>query len=346
MRLVFAGTPPFAATALEALIAAGHEIALALTQPDRRAGRGLQVQVGAVKAAALRHGIAVIQPAGLRIGGRNDVDARDAHERLAATPHDAMVVAAYGLILPTTILAIPPHGCINIHASLLPRWRGAAPIQRAIEAGDAATGITIMQMDAGLDTGDVLAMHRTPIDRTDTTATLTERLAELGGRSIVAVLASIASGTSGSRPQHGPGDASSVTYAAKVDKSEARLDFSQPSRTLVDRIRAFDPWPGCHAVLRGPASDGAVSFKVWHAESVSDALLASLPSTGRSGPGAVLGLVDAGTVPGGAVIVATGDGAVALTELQKPGGRRLHAAAFRRDFTNGGSLFFSASADG
>ncbi len=327
MRLVFAGTPAFAATALEALIVAGHEIVLVLTQPDRPAGRGMAVHPSAVKAVAVDHGIPVLQPKGLRLEGRHAAEAADAHERLRAIPHDAMIVAAYGLILPTSVLTIPAHGCLNIHASLLPRWRGAAPIQRAIEAGDTETGITIMQMDAGLDTGAIRLVRPVPIAPTDTAGTLTDALAVLGGAAIVEALAGIEAGTLPSRLQHAPDDPSAVTYAAKLAKAEARADFTLAAKALVDRIRAFDPWPGCNAELHDPVSATSVPYRVWQAQPFG-------ADVGNAAPGQVLGFER-----GVGVIVATGDAPVLLTELQKPGGKRLPAALFARDF-EGGALQF------
>ncbi len=330
MKLVFAGTPEFAAVALQALIDAGHDLVLVLSQPDRPSGRGMHLQASAVKKLAVARAIPVLQPRGLRIGGKYDADARAAHDLLHATPHDAMVVAAYGLIIPPAILGLARYGCINIHASLLPRWRGAAPIQRAIEAGDRETGITIMQMDAGLDTGAILLVRRWPITPIATGASLTRELASLGGEAIVAALASLESGTSTETPQCPPGDESAVTYAAKLQKSEATLDFDLPARQLVDRIRAFDPWPGCHAELLDERAGTSTSFKVWKAE-------AAAVSTDRE-PGRVIGIDEPGHV---GVVVATGDGAVVLTELQKPGGKRLAARFFLQDFADCQNLRFS-----
>jgi len=329
MKLVFAGTPDFAAVALRALIDAGHEVVLALSQPDRPSGRGMQLHASPVKALATELGIPVVQPRGLRIGGKYDADARAAHDLLCATPHDAMVVAAYGLIIPPALLTIAPHGCINIHASLLPRWRGAAPVQRAIEAGDRETGITIMQMDEGLDTGAMLLVRRWPITPTATGASLTQELAMLGGEAIVAALPLIESGQLIGRPQHPPGAASGVTYAAKLVKSEGQLDFSLPARRLVDRIRAFDPWPGCQAALVDERTGTSVSFKVWKAE-------ASASTAGRE-PGRVLDVRVAGEA---GIVVATGDGVIVLTELQKPGGKRLAARLFLPDFASFEDLRF------
>lgn len=346
MRLVFAGTPDFARAAFEALADAGHEIVLAMTQPDRPSGRGMKVVDGPVKAAAVARGIPVIQPHGLRIGGKYDGEARDAHERLRATPHDAMIVAAYGLILPQGVLDIPPLGCLNIHASLLPRWRGAAPIQRAIEAGDAETGITIMRMDAGLDTGPMLTTHPVPIGPNETGGSLTARLAALGGEAIVDALVRLARGELVDRPQHAPGDDGAVTYAAKIAKSESALDFSDTSRRLVDRVRAFDPWPGCAAVLI--TDDGtATPYKIWRAHTVSlrDAAVLGGRDVDALAPGRVIGLCGRSSSradpDGQGVLVRTADGVVALTELQKPGGKRLPVAAFARDFPLGASARFA-----
>jgi methionyl-tRNA formyltransferase len=340
MKLVFAGTPDFAAAALAALIAAGHEIVLVMTQPDRPSGRGLQVHPSPVKALALRHDLPVAQPRGLRIGGRYDDDAKAAHTTLATTHHDAMVVAAYGLILPADVLGMPPLGCINIHASLLPRWRGAAPIQRAIEAGDAETGITLMQMDVGLDTGPILAMERIAIADDDTGATLTDKLAALGARMVVEALPAIAAGALPPRPQHAPGDESAVTYATKLAKSESSIDFARPTRELVDRIRAFDPWPGCNAEWHDAETGRSSTYRIWRAVAVPAQPAQALP-------GSLLLPID-GAVPGGpidtgALIVATGDGAIAITEMQKPGGKRQAARHFGHAFRpTAGSRFVTA----
>ena len=332
MRLVFAGTPAFAATALESLVAAGHDVALVLTQPDRPAGRGLALHPGAVKAVATSECIPVLQPKGLRLDGRHGPEASEAHERLTTLAPDAMIVAAYGLIFPPSILAIPKHGCLNIHASLLPRWRGAAPIQRAIEAGDAETGITIMQMDAGLDTGAIRLVSPVPIAPTDTAGTLTETLASLGAAAIVEALERLEAGTLPSRPQHSPDDASRVTYANKLAKTEARVDFSLDAAALVDRIRAFDPWPGCSAELHDPVASTSVPYRIWKAQPFSGRAFGDRP------PGQVLGFE-----PGVGVIVATGGAPIALTELQKPGGKRLPAALFAREFMGHEALQFRAA---
>ncbi len=328
MKLIFAGTPAFAADALRALLARGHEVPLVLTQPDRPAGRGLAVQPAPVKTLALARRVPVLQPQGLRLGGRFDRDAQEAHERLSATPHDVMVVAAYGLILPPSILAIPPLGCINVHASLLPRWRGAAPIQRAIEAGDRETGITIMRMDAGLDTGAVLLVRSIPIADDDTAATLATKLADLGGDAIVEALDALEAGVLMATPQHRPGDESAVTYARKLVKGEGALDFTDTTRQLVDRIRAFDPWPGCTAELRLAGKERPVALKVWKAEALVDG--AVLASERSREPGDVIGFIGASGTARTGIAVRTADGILLLTELQKAGGKRLPADAFER----------------
>jgi methionyl-tRNA formyltransferase len=307
MRAIFAGTPEFAAVALAALHAAGIEIPLVLTQPDRPAGRGMQLQASPVKQFALAHQIPVAQPTSLRLDGKFPEQAKQAHDLLRATAHDVMVVAAYGLILPPSVLAIPPLGCINIHASLLPRWRGAAPIHRAIEAGDAETGITIMQMDAGLDTGDMMLVAREPISPQDTTGELHDRLAALGGRLIVDALLRLAEGRLTRTPQPDEG----VNYAAKISKDEAALDLRLPASTLLRRIHAFNPAPGASV------QSGDSVLKIWRAERIA----------GSGEPGLVLAVDAQG------VTVACGEDALLLTELQKPGGKRLPAANFLQGFS-------------
>jgi methionyl-tRNA formyltransferase len=301
MRAAFAGTPEFARAALERLHGAGFEIPLVLTQPDRPAGRGLKLQPSPVKQFAQAHAIPVAQPQGLRLDGRFAQDAQAAREALIAARPDVLVVAAYGLILPAWVLELPCLGCLNIHASLLPRWRGAAPIHRAIEAGDAETGITIMQMDAGLDTGDMLLVERVAIGPHDTTGTLHDRLAALGARLVVEALELAACG--GLRPVRQP--AEGVTYANKIDKAEARIDWTQPAAVIERKLRAFDPFPGAWSPLAGE------SVKVWRAE--------LLPSMAGAAPGEIVG-----------VDVACGDGALRLTQLQRAGGKRLAAAEFLR----------------
>ncbi|WP_210543425.1 methionyl-tRNA formyltransferase [Rhodoferax sp. PAMC 29310] len=310
MRLIFAGTPEFARVALAQLHAAGHEIALVLSQPDRPAGRGLKLQASAVKQFALDHAIQVAQPRSLRLDGKFADDAIAAREDMLAAKADAMVVAAYGLILPQWVLDLPRLGCFNIHGSLLPRWRGAAPIHRAIEAGDAQTGITIMQMDAGLDTGDMLLVAAVPINAADTTATLHDTLAELGGRLMVDALALAERGALVPVKQ----DEVGVTYAHKIDKSEAAVDWTQSADVIVRRVRAFNPFPAACATLNGEP------LKVWSAQVE---------------PGRPPGDVDFGQVmavaPDG-ITVAAMNSIVVLTALQRPGGKRLGVADFLRGF--------------
>jgi methionyl-tRNA formyltransferase len=308
MRLVFAGTPDFARAALERLLAAGFEVALVLTQPDRPAGRGMKLQPSPVKQLALAHGLAVAQPRGLRLDGRYADDAAAARAQILDAQADAMVVAAYGLILPQWVLDAPRLGCLNIHASLLPRWRGAAPIHRAIEAGDASTGVTIMQMDAGLDTGAMLLKEAVAITGADTTGSLHDRLAPLGGRLIVEALELAACG--GLRPEAQPEEG--VTYAHKIDKAEAALDWRQPAAVLERRLRAFDPFPGAATTLRGEA------LKVWRGAVVG--------AGAHAEPGTVLAAGPEG------IDVACGEGALRCTELQRAGGRRLGAADLLRGF--------------
>jgi methionyl-tRNA formyltransferase len=294
LRVIFAGTPAFAARALEALVAAGHEIPLVLTQPDRPSGRGLRLTPSAVADVAQRHGIPTHQPVSLKDGA--------AAERLRALDAEVMVVAAYGLILPAAILGIPRHGCLNIHASLLPRWRGAAPIQRALLAGDAETGICVMQMDAGLDTGPVLLEKRVAIGARDTAGTLTESLAQLGSSAIVEALRSI--GSLVPRAQ----DGAEATYAAKITRPEARIDWSRSHRAVDRQVRAFNPVPGAETRLMGD------TLKVWDSE----------PTAGAGRPGEVL---ESGS---GRLVIACGDGALAVTRVQRPGGKPMATADFLR----------------
>ena len=308
MRLAFAGTPEFARVALERLHAAGHEIALVLCQPDRPAGRGMKTEAAAVKAFALDHGLATAQPRGLRRDGRFAEDAGAAHAALVAAAPEAIVVAAYGLILPPWMLELPRHGCINIHASLLPRWRGAAPIQRAIEAGDGETGVTLMQMDAGLDTGAILLVATTPIAADDSSATLLSRLAGIGGELALQGLAEAAAGRLHPRPQPEAG----VTYAAKIAKSEATIDWREPAATIERRLRAFDPFPGARSTL------GKETITCWRGE------LRAASKGSAAAPGEIV------ATAGEAITVACGEGALALLELQRPGGRRMPASEFLR----------------
>jgi methionyl-tRNA formyltransferase len=309
MRVAFAGTPEFARAALERLHAAGFAIPLVLTQPDRPAGRGMKLQPSPVKQFAQAHGIPVAQPRSLRLDGKFPEDAAAAREALQSARPDVLVVAAYGLILPQWVLDLPRLGCLNIHASLLPRWRGAAPIHRAIEAGDAQTGVTIMQMDAGLDTGDMLLAERIPIAADDTTATLHDKLAALGARLIVEALELAACG--GLRPVPQPGEG--VSYAHKIEKAEAAIDWTQPADAIERRIRAFDPFPGASAQVRGE------TVKVWRARAL-------MQGRGSVAPGTIVA-VDADGIG-----VACGQGRLEITELQRPGGKRLAAADFLRGF--------------
>jgi methionyl-tRNA formyltransferase len=296
MRVAFAGTPEFAARALEAILAAGYPVPLVLTQPDRPGGRGLVLQASAVKQLALKHDLPVHQPVGLK-----DEAAR---EPLREAAPDVLVVAAYGLILPQAVLDIPRLGCVNIHASLLPRWRGAAPIQRAILAGDAETGVTIMQMDAGLDTGPRLLEARLPISEEDTAGSLHDKLAVLGAELIVAALRKLGQGELTATPQPAEG----ASYAAKIEKREAELDWRNSAVELARAVRAFNPFPGAVTQLQGQA------VKLWSAR----------PADGRGEPGTVLAADAAG------IVVACGEGALRVAELQKAGGRRLAAADFLR----------------
>ncbi|MEW6562192.1 MAG: methionyl-tRNA formyltransferase [Pseudomonadota bacterium] len=299
MKILFAGTPQFAATALEALLAQGHEVVAVLTQPDRPAGRGMKLTPSPVKQTALSHGLPVLQPLTLKQA--------DIQQKLAAYAADVMVVAAYGLILPQAVLDMPRFGCLNIHASLLPRWRGAAPIQRAILAGDAETGITIMQMDAGLDTGAMLLKKVCAIAPEDNAQTLHDKLAVLGAEAIVEVLPLVAAGTLSAEKQ----DDSQATYAAKLSKSEARLDWNQDATSLVRAVRAYHPFPVAQATVR------ETPVKIWQASVQS----------GRQGePGLVL------TVEPHGILVACGQGALLLEVLQRPGGKALPAAQFLQGF--------------
>ncbi|QIH05357.1 MULTISPECIES: methionyl-tRNA formyltransferase [unclassified Pseudomonas] len=289
LRIVFAGTPEFAAEHLKALLDSPYEIVAVYTQPDRPAGRGQKLMPSAVKALAVEHAIPVYQPQTLRNA--------EAQAELAALEPDLMVVVAYGLILPQAVLDIPRLGCINSHASLLPRWRGAAPIQRAVQAGDAESGVTVMRMEAGLDTGPMLLKVVTPINTEDTGGTLHDRLAAMGPGAVVQAIAGLAAGT----PQGEVQDDSLATYAHKLNKDEARIDWSRPAVELERLVRAFNPWPVCHSTLDG--------------ESVK--VLAAKVSTGQGTPGEVLSASKDG------LVVACGDGALSLTRLQLPGGKAL-----------------------
>ena len=302
LRIAFAGTPPFAAVALQRLFDAGGTLALVLTQPDRPAGRGMKLQASAVKQLALAHGVPVAQPRSLRLDGKFAQDAAEAQRALQAARPDVIVVAAYGLILPAWVLGLPRLGCVNIHASLLPRWRGAAPIHRAIEAGDTETGITLMQMDKGLDTGAMLRRTALPILDTDTTGSLHDRLAELGAREIVALLPDLEAGRVAATSQ----DDARATYAAKIGKEDARLDWRLTARELDRRIRAFNPFPGAWCLL------DEAPLKIWRAR----------PVAGHGVPGQILDLDRQG------IRLACGEGALEIVEVQKAGGKRLPVEAF------------------
>ena len=323
MKVVFAGTPEFARVALARLLAAGFEVPLVLTQPDRPAGRGMKLQASPVKQCALDHAIPVSQPHSLRLDGKYPEEAAAAREALLAAAPDVMVVAAYGLILPQWVLDLPTKGCLNIHASLLPRWRGAAPIHRAIEAGDAETGVTIMQMDIGLDTGDMCLIERTPIKATDTTASLHDSLADLGGRMVVEALEMVACGGLPRTPQPAEG----VTYAHKIEKAESTVNWSDSAAQIDRRIRAFNPFPAASTRM------GDEIVKLWACEIDSNVLAADVRQ------GQILAVSDAG------VTVACGQGALRLTELQRPGGKRLKAADFLRGFALAPGMVLGEPAD-
>lgn len=298
MKLIFAGTPEFAVPALAALIAAGHEIVLVLTQPDRPAGRGMKLKASPVKELALQHGIPVYQPESLKTA--------ESQAPVAAAEADAMVVAAYGLILPQAVLDMPRRGCFNIHASLLPRWRGAAPIQRSLLAGDPETGVTIMEVVLALDAGAMLKKGVVPITEHDTAQSLHDALAELGGRLMVDTLAELGS----IRPQ--PQDEDLVTYAQKLRKDEAPLDWRRSALELSRQVRAFNPFPVAQTTYNGEV------WRIWMAYAVEGV-------TGK--PGQVIDTADG-------ILVGCGAGALRITELQKPGGKRLSA----RDFLAGNPL--------
>ena len=295
MKIIFAGTPVFAACALEALLEAGHEVALVLTQPDRPAGRGMQVTASAVKTLAQQYELALLQPHSLKQSGLDT--------QLAAIGADVMVVAAYGLILPTAILNIPRLGCLNIHASLLPRWRGAAPIQRAILAGDRETGVTIMQMDQGLDTGAMLLQRNILIAPDDTAQTLHDKLALMGAHCIVEALTLLQQGKLAATTQ----DETVASYAPKLKKAEAEIDWRLDAEQINCAVRAFNPHPGAHSRVRG------IPLKIWQAEVAASA-------AGNSGEVVAIGREG--------ITVACGSGALLLKMIQKPGGKRMKAGEF------------------
>lgn len=294
MKIVFAGTPEFAVPALAALIAAGHQLTLVLTQPDRPSGRGMKLNSSPVKKLALQHGIAVFQPETLK-------DAA-VQVRIASEQADIMVVAAYGLIVPDSILHMPRYGCINIHASLLPRWRGAAPIQRALLAGDTKTGVTIMEMVSRLDAGAMIAHAPLPITESDTAQTLHDGLASLGAALMVQVMADLArTGKLQAMPQ----DESLATYAHKLDKSEATIDWKRNAVELSRQVRAFNPFPVAQTTLYGKVC------RIWMAHAL----------TGQAEPGRIVNLV-------GGLTIGCGNGLLKVEELQTPGGKRLSAGDF------------------
>ena len=322
MRVVFAGTPEFACVALEQLHATGFVIPLVLSQPDRPAGRGMRLQQSPVKQWAQSQNISVAQPRSLRLDGKFPEDALVARAAIEAAHADVMVVAAYGLILPQWVLDTPRLGCLNIHASLLPRWRGAAPIHRAIEAGDAESGVTIMQMDAGLDTGDMLLTEKLAIAPQDTTEFLHDKLAILGGRLIVEALEMASCG--GLKPVKQPLEG--VSYAHKIEKAEALIDWTQSAVVIERRIRAFNPFPGPFGML------GSEAIKI------REALLLPSPRPTDAVPGQVLAVSDDG------VDVCAGDGVLRAIRLQKAGGKTLDAAAFLHGFEIRAGMVFSPAA--
>jgi methionyl-tRNA formyltransferase len=317
LKVIFAGTPEFARVALERIHAAGAQVVLVMSQPDRPAGRGMKLQASSVKQYALQHGMPVAQPQGLRLDGKYAADAAVARDAIMAADADVMVVAAYGLILPQWVLdAMQAQradgsrrlGCLNIHGSLLPRWRGAAPIHRAIEAGDTQTGVTIMQMDVGLDTGDMLLQQAIPIANEDTTATLHDKVAELGADMVVQTLISATQGGLQARKQPAEG----VNYAHKIEKHEAAIHWKDDAESICRRVRAFNPFPAASAVLNGE------SIKIWRAD-----------------PGPLGEVEPAGTVvavDASGIKVAAHGSSVLLRELQRPGGKRLQVADFLRGF--------------
>ena len=321
MRVIFAGTPEFARVALAHLHEAGFDIPLVLTQPDRPAGRGMKLQASAVKQWAQAQQIPVAQPRSLRLDGKYPEDAAAARAAIETARADVMVVAAYGLILPQWVLDLPRLGCLNIHGSVLPRWRGAAPIHRAIEAGDAETGVTIMQMDAGLDTGDMLLVQTLPINPQDTTESLHDALAALGARLIVQALQQAQTGALQGVAQAADG----ICYAHKIDKREAALDWTQPASTLARRVRAFNPFPVASSVL------GGETIKFWRVQALP-------PHSRAAQPGEVIAVSAEG------VDIATASGVLRATRLQKAGGKPLEVADFLHGFAlHPGQIFAAAS---
>ena len=300
MKIIFAGTPKFAACSLKALIATKHDVVAVLTQPDRPSGRGRKLTPSSVKALALEHDIDVHQPLTLKNQSAQDL--------VKSFNADLMVVVAYGLILPKAILSIPTYGCLNIHASLLPRWRGAAPIQRAIEAGDKQTGISIMQMDEGLDTGDVISKQAINIVENEITLSLHDRLADLGAELIVATLTQLEAGTS----THEKQDNSQATYAQKLSRQESIIDWSLSARAIVNRIHAFNPWPGAKA------RHNDVELKILKAKVVDEQITSQIGEI---------------TVEDKKILVQANEGHIELIELQKPGGKPMTAAQFLNGYS-------------
>lgn len=335
MKVVFAGTPEFAAHALRAIEAAGHEVVLVMTQPDRRAGRGMQLQVSPVKAEALRKKRRLLQASSLKRTSADPIgraQAQEAYDILKQTEFDVMVVVAYGLIIPQDILDLAEqagrYGAFNIHGSLLPRWRGAAPIQRAIQAGDDETGVTIMQMDAGLDTGDMVLSKATPIYADDTSASLHDRLAELGADLMVQCLAQLESGKALIRM---PQPIEGICYAEKIQKAEAEIDWSQSAADIDRQIRAFNPFPGASAGIHNQ------TIKIWKSGSLMDTkdkITANYPSAA----GTIIGTSDRG------VLVACQEGILEILEMQRPGGKRVSALQwFQAEQAQNATLRFTAS---
>lgn len=310
MKIVFAGTPEFAGKALESLVDGGHQIKLVLTQPDRPAGRGMKLQPSAVKKLAISHHIPVTQPISLRMDGKHAEEAKKTYELIRQIEPDIMIVVAYGIILPKAFLELPRYGCLNIHASLLPRWRGAAPIQRAIEAGDRETGVSIMQMEEGLDTGPVLISESIPIDDHINASGLHDKLAALGGKLILSALQKMEEGSVHPVIQ----DENAAIYASKIHKEEAGLDFSLPAAKIINKIRAFNPFPGCTAKFQD------IPIKIWKAEADDR------PSVAEK-IGQILSADENG------IVVACGKGSIRILELQKPGAKRLPVSEFIKGFS-------------
>jgi methionyl-tRNA formyltransferase len=294
MKIIFAGTPEFAVPALAALIDAGHDIVMVLTQPDRPAGRGMKLKASPVKLLAEQHALHVFQPDSLKD--------QAAQNRIAAAKADVMIVAAYGLIIPTVVLGMPRYGCYNIHASLLPRWRGAAPIHRAILAGDRETGVTIMEVVPALDAGAMISKGVVPITETDTTQSLHDALSKQGADLMVAAMAELhETGHLAATPQ----DEALVTYAHKLEKAEAAMDWHKSAVELSRQVRAFNPFPVAQSILKDEVC------RIWMA----------VAQSGNAQPGEVVSVQDG-------ILVGTGDGLLLITELQAPGGKRLDAQAF------------------